>query len=103
MTYRRILLPLVCCWAVCGSAVASDFDIVISEIHYHPLGDNSGVREFVELFEDVIVAQWADRFTEYSGQKFEIVESTPAQSVRSEERVTLVRSLFNCVTPGPEH
>ena len=28
------------------------------------------------------------------GQKFEIVESAPAQSVRSEEQVTLVRSLF---------
>ncbi len=51
-------------------------------------------KEFVDLFEDVIVAQWADRFSEYSGQKFEIIESTPAQSVRSEEQVTLVRSLF---------
>lgn len=51
-------------------------------------------KEFVQLFEDVVVAQWADRFTEYSGQKFEIIESAPAQSARTDEKVTLVRSLF---------
>ncbi len=50
--------------------------------------------EYLNLFEQVIVSVWADRFTEYSGQRFQIVESAMAQSARSDEQATLVRTLF---------
>lgn len=57
--------------------------------------------EYLALFEQVIVSVWADRFTEYSGQRFEIVESAMAQSARSDEQATLVRTLFWTAPDAP--
>jgi len=50
--------------------------------------------EYLELFEDVIVNTWADRFSQYSGQKFEVTGATDATPNDSPENVALVESLF---------
>lgn len=50
--------------------------------------------EYLELFEDVIVNTWADRFSQYSGQKFEVLSATDATPDKSREDVALVESLF---------
>lgn len=50
--------------------------------------------EYLQLFEDVIVNTWADRFSQYSGQKFEVLDATDATPDKSREDVALVKSLF---------
>jgi len=51
-------------------------------------------EEYLSLFEDVIVNTWADRFSQYSGQKFEVKGATDATPNNSSESVALVESLF---------
>lgn len=50
--------------------------------------------EYLQLFEDVIVNTWADRFSQYSGQKFEVKGASDATPDKSSEKVALVESLF---------
>jgi phospholipid transport system substrate-binding protein len=50
--------------------------------------------EYLKLFEDVIVSTWADRFSQYSGQKFEVNGAHTVPSVSGRENVTLVESRF---------
>lgn len=50
--------------------------------------------EYLALFEDVIVTTWADRFSEYSGEKFEVKTAIDAPSAHESERVAIVRSVF---------
>ncbi len=50
--------------------------------------------EYLALFEDVIVNTWADRFSEYSGQKFTVQDAVNAPSAHQAERVAIVRSTF---------
>ena len=50
--------------------------------------------EYLQLFEDVIVNTWADRFSQYSGQKFEVRGATDATPDKSPENLALVESLF---------
>ena len=50
--------------------------------------------EYLALFEDVIVTTWADRFSEYSGQKFTVDNAVNAPSAHQAERVAIVRSTF---------
>jgi phospholipid transport system substrate-binding protein len=50
--------------------------------------------EYLALFEDVIVTTWADRFSEYSGEKFEVQTAIDAPSAHESERVAIVRSVF---------
>jgi phospholipid transport system substrate-binding protein len=50
--------------------------------------------EYMALFEDVIVNTWADRFSEYSGEKFEVQQAVDAPSAHKAEKVAIVRSLF---------
>lgn len=40
-------------------------------------------QEYLVLFEDQIVGTWADRFTEYSGNKFEIMGAKEAKGLRA--------------------
>jgi len=50
--------------------------------------------EYLALFEDVTVNTWADRFSEYSGQRFDVLDSVDAPSAHQSERVAIVRSTF---------
>ena len=50
--------------------------------------------EYLVLFEDVIVNTWADRFSQYSGQKFEAKGAIDATPSKSKENVALVESVF---------
>ena len=50
--------------------------------------------EYLALFEDVTVNTWADRFSEYSGQKFTVQDAVRAPSAHQAERVAIVRSTF---------
>ncbi len=50
--------------------------------------------EYLVLYEDVIVNTWADRFSEYSGQKFTVQDAVSAPSAHQAERVAIVRSTF---------
>lgn len=50
--------------------------------------------EYLKLFENVIVTTWADRFSQYSGQKFEVNGAQPAPSASDKENVALVDSRF---------
>ncbi len=49
-------------------------------------------QEYLVLFEDQIVGTWADRFTEYSGNKFEIMGAAEAKGLRAP--VALVETKF---------
>lgn len=57
--------------------------------------------EYLKLFEDVIVNTWADRFSQYSGQKFEVRGATDATPEKSAEDVALVESLFFTIPTSP--
>lgn len=52
------------------------------------------LKEYLTLFEDVIVNTWADRFTEYAGQKFEVKGATSVASGSEKEKAALVQSTF---------
>lgn len=49
--------------------------------------------EYVQLFRDLIVATWADRFLEYAGETFEVLDAEEVEAT-GKESVTLVRSVF---------
>ncbi len=49
-------------------------------------------QEYLVLFEGQIVSIWADRFTEYSGNKFEIMGATAVKGLRAP--VALVETKF---------
>lgn len=57
-------------------------------------------EEYLVLFEDVIVSTWADRFSLYSGQAFEVRDASN-EPTNGPEKVALVSSLFftNPTTP----
>lgn len=50
--------------------------------------------EYMALFEDVIVNTWADRFSTYSGEKFDVQNAVDTPSAHQVERVAMVRSVF---------
>lgn len=50
-------------------------------------------EEYLVLFEDVIVSTWADRFSLYSGQAFEVRDASD-EPTNGPEKVALVSSLF---------
>ncbi len=56
--------------------------------------------EYVQLFGDLIVATWADRFLDYAGQTFEVLDAEAVEAA-GEESVTLVRSVFFTVPEAP--
>lgn len=55
---------------------------------------NADRAEYLTLFEDVIVTTWADRFSDYSGQKFTIENTVDASSAGAAEHVAIIRSIF---------
>lgn len=55
---------------------------------------NTDRTEYLTLFEDVIVTTWADRFSDYSGQKFTIENTVDASSAGTSEHVAIIRSIF---------
>lgn len=57
--------------------------------------------EYLALFEDVIVNTWADRFSQYSGQKFEVKSAVDATPAKSKENVALIESLFFTIPTSP--
>ncbi len=50
-------------------------------------------RQYVGLFQDLIVATWADRFQQYAGQKFDVIGAEVVDA-SGEEKVSLVQSVF---------
>ncbi len=50
--------------------------------------------EYLTLFEDVIVTTWADRFSNYSGQKFTVQTAVDASNANASEKVAIIRSVF---------
>jgi phospholipid transport system substrate-binding protein len=50
-------------------------------------------EQYLVLFEDVVVGEWSDRlFSQYDGQRFEIVSGTDATPPNSQEKVALIKS-----------
>ncbi len=50
--------------------------------------------ENLVLFEDQIVGTWADRFSDYSGNQFQIKKSKAVKSLSPNENVAIVESTF---------
>ena len=44
---------------------------------------------------------WADRFSQYSGQKFEVKSAVDATPAKSKENVALIESLFFTIPTSP--
>ncbi|MBM3558449.1 MAG: ABC transporter substrate-binding protein [Alphaproteobacteria bacterium] len=61
---------------------------------YWRSADDKQREEYLVLFEDVIVNTWADRFSDYSGQKFEVREAIDARGPQDTENSAIVRSVF---------
>lgn len=61
---------------------------------YRRRATKAELDEYLKLFEDVIVNTWADRFTEYSGQKFDVDGASPVASGSDKEKAATVRSTF---------
>ncbi len=61
---------------------------------YRKRATDAELSEYLTLFEDVIVNTWADRFTEYAGQKFEVNGAVDTPSSSKAEMAALVRSTF---------
>jgi phospholipid transport system substrate-binding protein len=61
---------------------------------YRKRATEAELAEYLALFEDVIVNTWADRFTEYAGQKFEVDSAVDTPSPSKSEKAALVRSTF---------
>ena len=72
----------------------------IKGIAWYVLGRNwssaskSDRTEYLTLFEEVIVTTWADRFSDYSGEKFTVENAVDASSANSSEHVAIIRSIF---------
>ncbi len=49
-------------------------------------------EEYMQLFEDVIVATWAGQFSAYKGQRVRVGQAVAAKSPRADENAALVRS-----------
>ena len=49
--------------------------------------------EYVQLFQDVVVATWAGRFSEYAGQEFDVLKAE-AVDAAGDEKVAVVHSVF---------
>ncbi len=50
--------------------------------------------EYLDLFEVQIVSTWADRFSDYTGNQFEVKSSKAVKSLSPNEKVALVESTF---------
>lgn len=61
---------------------------------YWRSADEKQREEYLVLFEDVIVNTWADRFSDYSGQKFEVRDAIDARGPQDSENAAIVRSVF---------
>lgn len=61
---------------------------------YRNRASEAELAEYLQLFEDVIVNTWADRFTEYAGQKFSVNGASGTQSGSDRENAALVGSTF---------
>ena len=61
---------------------------------YRKRATDAEIAEYLRLFEDVIVNTWADRFTDYAGQKFDVNDASPTESGSEKEKAALVRSTF---------
>ena len=59
--------------------------------------------EYLTLFEDVIVTTWADRFSDYSGQKFTVENAVDASSANTSEHVAIIRSVLFTDPQTPIH
>ena len=64
---------------------------------------NADRTEYLTLFEDVIVTTWADRFSNFSGQKFTVVNAVDASSANMSEHVAIIRSVFFTDPQTPIH
>lgn len=64
---------------------------------------NSDRTEYLTLFEDVIVTTWADRFFDFSGQKFTVDNAVDASSANTSEHVAIIRSVFFTDPQTPIH
>lgn len=61
---------------------------------YRKRATKAELDEYLQLFEDVIVNTWADRFTEYAGQKFDVDGASATPSGSDSEKAATVRSTF---------
>ena len=61
---------------------------------YRKRATEAELNEYLQLFEDVIVNTWADRFTDYAGQKFDVNGATGTPSGSDKENAALVSSTF---------
>ena len=68
---------------------------------YHKRATEAELAEYLQLFEDVIVNTWADRFTDYAGQKFDVTGATSTPSSSNREKTALVSSVFNTDPNSP--
>ncbi len=64
---------------------------------------NADRTEYLTLFEDVIVTTWADRFSNFSGQKFTVENAVDASSANTSEHVAIIRSVFFTDPQTPIH
>jgi phospholipid transport system substrate-binding protein len=68
---------------------------------YRKRATEAELNEYLQLFEDVIVNTWADRFTEYAGQKFTVSGATGTSSGSDREKAALVGSTFYTAPNSP--
>lgn len=61
---------------------------------YRKRATDEEIAEYLRLFEDIVVNTWADRFTDYAGQKFDVNGATATESGSDSEKAALVRSTF---------
>jgi phospholipid transport system substrate-binding protein len=61
---------------------------------YRKRATDAELTEYLKLFEDVIVNTWADRFTEYAGQEFDVNGAVATPSPSDKEKAAIVRSTF---------
>lgn len=68
---------------------------------YSRSATDAQMSEYLKLFEQEIVETWADRFSDYSGQKFEVDGAAPAASGHNAESVAIVNSTFYTAPTAP--
>ena len=52
-------------------------------------------KEYLALFEDVIITTWASQFSQFDGQRVEVSQAIDAKSPRADENAALVRSAIH--------
>ena len=52
-------------------------------------------KEYLVLFEDVVVTTWASQFSQFDGQRVEVSQAIDAKSPRADENAALVRSAIH--------